>query len=182
MPRANRDLARARGYRAMIFTPLMHHETAIGHIVVTRKEPGKFAPHHVQLLQTFADQAVIAIENARLFNETQEALQQQTATADVLKVISRSAFDLQTVLETLIHSAVELCAANRGAVFLRDGDVFRWRAATGSGDEYAAYMRAHPQSGGRGSTVGRVILSGKVECISRRSRRPGVHAARERAR
>ena len=90
----------------------------------------------------------------RLFNETQEALQQQTATAEVLKVISRSAFDLQTVLETLIHSAVELCAANRGAVFLRDGDVFRWRAATGSGDEYAAYMRAHPQSGGRGSTVG----------------------------
>jgi GAF domain-containing protein len=163
---ALRDFARLRGYRSMLFTPLMSQGAAIGAFSVTRKEPGSFAPHHIQLLRTFADQAVIAIQNTRLFNETQEALQQQTATADVLKVISRSAFDLQTVLETLIHSAVELCAANRGAVFLRDGDVFRWRAATGSGDEYAAYMRAHPQSGGRGSTVGRVILSGKVECIS----------------
>jgi GAF domain-containing protein len=160
-----RDSARLRGYRSLLFTPLMSGRTAIGLISVTRGEPGVFAPHHVQLLRSFADQAVIAIQNTQLFNETKEALERQTATADVLKVISRSAFDLQTVLETLIHSAVELCAANRGAIFLRDGDVFSWRAATGAGDEYAAYMRAHPQIGGRGSTVGRVILSGKVECI-----------------
>jgi len=109
---------------------------------------------------------VIAIQNARLFSETQEALRQQTATADVLKAISRSAFDLQTVLETLIHSAKELCGANRGAIFLRDGDLFRWQAATDSSEEYVAYIRAHPQSAGRGSTVGRVILSGKVECVA----------------
>ena len=100
-------ISRARGFRSMLFAPLMNDAVSIGFIVVTRVQPGAFADHHVQLLRTFADQAVIAIENARLFEEVQaktrdltESLQQQTATADVLKVISRSAFDLQTVLET----------------------------------------------------------------------------------
>ena len=91
----------------------MSNGEAIGVVVVSRKEPGKFAPQQVQLLQTFADQAVIAIQNARQINETQEALQQQTATADVLKVISRSAFDVQAVLDTLVESAYRLCAPCR---------------------------------------------------------------------
>src|SRR6476469_4671421 len=96
-----RDIARARGFRSVLYVPLKSKETSIGVIATNRRTPGPFSAHDVQLLQTFADQAVIAIENVRLFNETQaktrdlsEALQQQTATADVLKVISRSAFDL----------------------------------------------------------------------------------------
>ena len=83
-------IARARGFRSILLTPLMSNGATIGAITVTRKDPGSFADHHVQLLQTFADQAVIAIENARLFNETKEALERQTATADILKVIASS--------------------------------------------------------------------------------------------
>src|SRR6202022_268727 len=112
-----KDIARARGFRGMLFSPLMSNGEPIGLISVTRKELGTFAAHHVQLLQTFADQAVIAIENARLFDEVQartedlrESLQQQTATAEVLKVISRSAFDLDTVMNTLARSAAGLGA------------------------------------------------------------------------
>ncbi len=94
-----------------------------------------------------------------------EALQQQTATAEVLKVISRSAFDLQAVLDTLIGSAVELSGANWGAIYLRDGEVFRWLAASGADPDYVEYMRSHPRAAGRGTVVGRVALSGRVECI-----------------
>ena len=87
---------------------MMNGGDAIGIITVTRTEPGAFAHHHVQLLQTFADQAVIAIENARLFNETQEALERQTATADILKVIASSPSDVQPVFEAIVNSAKRL--------------------------------------------------------------------------
>src|ERR1700724_3745825 len=100
----------------MLYAPLMNKGVSIGFIAVTRVQPGTFANHHVQVLRTFADQAVIAIENARLFEEVQaktrdltESLQQQTATADVLKVISRSAFDLQIVFDTIVQTASRLC-------------------------------------------------------------------------
>jgi two-component system, NtrC family, sensor kinase len=171
---AVRDLAQLRGYRSMLFTPLMSSGAPIGMISVTRKEPGKFAEHHVQLLKTFADQAVIAIENVRLFDEVQartrdltESLQQQTATADVLKVISRSAFDLQTVLETLARSAVELSGAKRGVIFLRDGDLFRFRAMSYA-DAYPAwiqFLEEHPQKAGRNSAIARAISSGQIICV-----------------
>ena len=138
VPPVNRELARLRGYRSMLFAPLMSKGAAIGMISVTRSEPGAFAADHVQLLRTFADQAVIAIENVRLFDEVQartkdlqEALQQQTATANVLKVISRSAFDLDSVLKTLTDSARSLSGAATAAVFLRDGDVYPVRADWG---------------------------------------------------
>jgi GAF domain-containing protein len=166
------DIARARGFRSLLFAPLMNQGATIGLIAVTRPATGTFASHHVQLLKTFADQAVIAIENARLFNEVQartndltESLQQQTATADVLKVISRSTFDLQTVLETLITSAVELSGGNRGSIFLRDGDLFPLKAASSTTPEFLQYWAVNPAKAGRGSATARVIASGKVEII-----------------
>ena len=127
---AVRDLARLRGYRSMLFTPLLSNGALIGIISVTRRAPGAFAAHQVQLLQTFADQAVIAINNVANFNETQAALRQRTATADVLKVISRSAFDLQAVLDTLVSSAAALCGASNGLIYLQSGDTFEVKAAT----------------------------------------------------
>src|SRR5262249_44967842 len=89
-----RRVARARGFRSIVYVPLKSSSTSIGALVVTRQAAGAFAAHHVDLLQTFADQAVIAIENVRLFNETKEALERQTATADILKVIASSPDDV----------------------------------------------------------------------------------------
>jgi two-component system NtrC family sensor kinase len=166
-------MVRLRGYRCQLFVPLLRDGTTVGMISVTRKQPGTFAPHHVQLLQSFADQAVIAIENVRLFDEVQaktsdleESLQQQIATADVLKVISRSAFDLQTVLETLARSAVELSSARRGTVFLRDGDVFRFGAASHPdlNEDWIRFMKDNPQQASRHSTIGRAIASARSVC------------------
>ncbi|HLG83897.1 MAG TPA: GAF domain-containing protein [Bradyrhizobium sp.] len=169
-----RQLGRARGWRSLTLTPLMNQGKFIGFIASTRRETGVLGDHHVELLRTFADQAVIAIENARLFEEVQaktrdltEALQQQTATADVLKVISRSAFDLQTVLETLSRSAVELSGALNGIIFLRDGDVFRYRASShgDSNPEWVRWLEEHPQRPGRNTATARAIATGKVACV-----------------
>ena len=130
-------MVRLRGFRCQLFVPLLRDGTTVGLISVTRKQPGTFASHHVQLLQSFADQAVIAIENVRLFEEVQNktrdlgaALEQQTATADVLKVISRSAFDLDAVMHTLARSAAELCAAGLCGLYIREGDFLVCRGYT----------------------------------------------------
>src|SRR5262249_14240833 len=102
------EIARARGFRSLLYSPLMSKGTAIGVIVVSRTTPGPFSAHHTQLLQTFADQAVIAIENVRLFNETQEALERQTATADILKVIASSPSDVQPVFDAIAERSNRL--------------------------------------------------------------------------
>jgi two-component system, NtrC family, sensor kinase len=164
--------ARAAGYRACLGVPMIRDGQVIGVVFVGRKEPRPYTDNQVQLLKTFADQAVIAIGNVRLFEEVkartedlQESLQQQTATADVLKVISRSAFDLQTVLDTLTESATRVCGANKGVIFQRDGDVYRLGANYGFSGEAEQYAREHPIRPGRGSVIGRVALEGKVNHI-----------------
>jgi GAF domain-containing protein len=158
-----------RGFRGVLLVPLVRDRATIGMISVTRKEPGRFAAHHVQLLQTFADQAVIAIGNVRLFEQVQartrdlsESLQQQTATSEVLKVISRSAFDLQTVLDTLVESAVTLCGARTGTIFLESANLYHLASNYGYSPDMLAYGRANPIAPGIDSNVGRVALQGGV--------------------
>ena len=162
-----KEIARMRGFRSMLFVPLMNNGAPIGLISVTRTETGSFADHHIQLLQTFADQAVIAIENVRLFNEVEqrtedlsESLQQQTATSEVLKVISRSAFDLDSVLATLVESATTLCEAERGMIFLRRENYYHMTTNYGFSPELEAFARAHPFSIDAESTTARAAASG----------------------
>ena len=164
--------ARLGGYRAIVVIPLMREDELVGIFSLGRPEPEPFTPGQIKLVQTFADQAAIAIENARLFNEVKtktddltEALQQQTATADVLKVISRSAFDLQTVFDTLLGSAVALSGADSGVLGVRDGDAFRCRSFVNKSPDLARFLSENPIASGPGSVMGRVALSGRIEWI-----------------
>jgi GAF domain-containing protein/CheY-like chemotaxis protein len=137
-----RELARARGYRSMLFTPLMRDGAPIGMISVTRKAPGPFAEHHVQLLQTFGDQAVIAIENVRLFNETKEALEQQNASAEVLSVISTSVADTQPVFDSICASLERLLPGADLSITAVEADGnMHWKAGRGElSDRSRAYF------------------------------------------
>ncbi|SFK00225.1 GAF domain-containing protein [Bradyrhizobium sp. Gha] len=163
-----KQIARARGFRSMLLAPLMSDHVPIGLISVTRLEAGSFVDHHVQLLQTSADQAVIAIENARLFaqvrfrtHELSEALQRQTATADVLKVISRSAFDLRTVLDALLSSACRLCDAEIGTIRYEHKGNYRLAATYGCKPEWIEHFQTYTTKADRGSIFGRTILDGR---------------------
>jgi two-component system, NtrC family, sensor kinase len=161
-----KDAARVSGWRGSLGVPMIRDGQVIGAIFVARRRPGLFADSQVQLLRTFADQAVVAIENVRLFNETKEALAQQTATADVLKVISRSTFDLQTVLNALIESATRQCNADQGTITRKIGEAFFRSAAHGYSSEYTDYMRKTPVQMDRGSVAGRALVDGRIVHIA----------------
>src|SRR5262249_49184476 len=110
-----KNIARVAGYRGCLGVPMVRDEQVVGVIFVARREPGLFSETQVHFLKTFADQGVIAIKNVRLFQKTKISLEQQTATADVLKIISRSTFDLRTVLQTLLESAARFCGADKAS-------------------------------------------------------------------
>jgi GAF domain-containing protein len=156
----NKEIARAIGYRAGLAIPMVRDQRVIGSIFVARREPGPFSEAQIELLRTFADQAVIAIENVRLFNETKEALDQQTATADVLKVISRSTFDLQAVLGTLVESAARLCGADTGIIRRREGETYPLAATFGLTAAQREHFSRYSTRPDRSSIYGRTILEG----------------------
>jgi GAF domain-containing protein/anti-sigma regulatory factor (Ser/Thr protein kinase) len=168
-PRTREMLQRPLGYRTFMAVPIIRNGKPIGTIGCGRRKVMPFTARQIALVQTFADQALIAVENVRLFeaeqqrtHELTESLEQQTATSDVLKVISRSTFDLQTVLNTLTESATRLCAADRGVIVMRDGDVYRTKAIYGFSPEGVQYALERPLRPGRGSVTGRVALEGRV--------------------
>jgi two-component system NtrC family sensor kinase len=144
---------------------MLKDNNLIGAVLVFRQEVRQFTANQIALITNFAAQAVIAIENARLLNELRQSLEQQTATADVLKVISRSTFDLQTVLETLVASAASLCAADKSAIWQRDGELLRLWAANAVTHEAVQYATEHPLQVGRNNAAGGAALEGKAAHI-----------------
>jgi GAF domain-containing protein len=155
--------------RTLLGVPLLREGAVVGTLTLSRQRVEPFMSRQVEVVQTFADQAVIAVENARLHGELhkrtddlQESLEYQTAISDVLKVISRSTFDLQPVLDTLLETAARLCNSDCGGLAIRDGEVFRYVAFHGATEEFRNFLRQRTFAPGRDTGTARVLLEGKV--------------------
>jgi two-component system NtrC family sensor kinase len=139
------------GARTIVIVPMVKDNRLVGTIVIYRQEVRPFTDKQVKLLTNFANQAVIAIENTRLLSELRESLHQQTATADVLKVISRSTFDLQMVLDTLVESAARLCEADMAVLARQKDGHYHFEATFGFSPEYKEFVATHPAAIDRGT-------------------------------
>src|SRR5262249_38520820 len=156
----------AAGYRACLGVPLLREGAVLGTISLARKRVEPFTERQIELVRTFAEQAVIAMENARLLTELQartrdlqESLEYQTATSDVLKVISQSGVDLDPALDTLVETAARLCAAERGVIWQLREDRYHIAASYGFSSEFIALMESNPVGPGRGTLAGRTVLA-----------------------
>jgi len=159
-------VAAGANFRSILAVPLVHDGYPVGAITVGRPDPGPFPDEHLSLLQTFAAQAMIAIENTRLFTETREALEQQTATSEILRVISQSPTDAQPVFDAIVAAAIKLCRAPSANVFTYDGEMIHLKALVNVNPDYPAAIRpVFPRLPGRETVVGRVVLTRNVVII-----------------
>jgi signal transduction histidine kinase len=153
------------GIRTLLVVPMFKDKELVGAIAIYRKEVRPFTEKQIELLANFAAQAVIAIENTRLFKELSDSLQQQTATADVLKVISRSTFDLERILQSLIDSAARLCRAEKAAIFRLDQGIYQFAAGYSLDAEFLEIEKVTPVVPGPGTIVGRAAMTRRVAQI-----------------